>query len=313
MAKEEEELQTQIQVATQLQQHRRRGHGGRARGHSDATDDTIAGGMGSPGGGGDYTPIETFDKELEVNRIRFNTVKLFHARPGSSSSFFVLLIILNAHISIVEGLGTTYLADPICDDINTSLPLELHTIAFNSPYYLTTQGRRKLNGSLEEMKPLTSVRHSNLVSVFAVKVVFHSAAPVGVDLGGVGAGVPPPPQLMILTERMPGLTLQDVLEDCAALREERASGYLSQILGALNALHLRGLVHRGRPLTPWSHSLSSLPYPRYQCEMYRSSPKFRLVDIVTKQGHQTREGRVSYTIAGFTSVESFWKLRFEFG
>jgi translation initiation factor 2-alpha kinase 4 len=180
-----------------------------------------------------------------VNGVRFNTVKLFHARPGSYSSSFILLLISDMHITVVEGLGMTYLADPICDDINTSLPLELHTITFNSPYYLTTQGRRKLNGSLEEMERLTRARHSNLVSVFAVKVVFHSAAPVGVDLGGVGGGIPPPPQLMILTERMPGLTLQDVLEDCAALREERASGYLSQILGALNALHLRDLVHRG--------------------------------------------------------------------
>lgn len=89
-AKEEEELQTQIQVAVQRQQHQQRGFGGRARANSDATDDTIAGSVESPGGGGDYTPIETFDKELEVNGIKFSTVKLFHARPGPYSSSFIL-------------------------------------------------------------------------------------------------------------------------------------------------------------------------------------------------------------------------------
>lgn len=114
-----------------------------------------------------------------------------------------------------------------------------------------------------------NIRHSNLVSVFAVKLVFHSSA-AGVGVGGGGAL---PPQLMILMERLPGLSLQDVLEDCAVLREERASGYLSQILGALNAIHLRDIVHRGK-LSPFFTPLSySLYYARYQCQMYRSSAK----------------------------------------
>ncbi|EKM74744.1 hypothetical protein AGABI1DRAFT_109872 [Agaricus bisporus var. burnettii JB137-S8] len=255
-AKEEEELQTQIQVAVQRQQHQQRGFGGRARANSDATDDTIAGSVESPGGGGDYTPIETFDKELEVNGIKFSTVKLFHARP--------------------EGLGTTYLADPICDDINASLPLELHTITFDSPYYLTTQGKRKLTGLQEEIKRLMNIRHFNLVSVFAVKLVFHSSA-AGVGLGGGGAL---PPQLMILMERLPGLSLQDVLEDCAVLREERASGYLSQILGALNAIHLRDIVHRGLAPNPdFSTSspskvikLGKVGYHTRLLDLHRSNP-----------------------------------------
>ncbi|TFY73866.1 hypothetical protein EWM64_g10146, partial [Hericium alpestre] len=62
----------------------------------------------------------------------------------------------------------------------------------------------------------------------------------GANVAGAGA-----PQLAILTEPRPSLTLKDVLEDCEALREERAYDYLMQILNALHAIHSRDLVHRG--------------------------------------------------------------------
>lgn len=53
-----------------------------------------------------------------------------------------------------------------------------------------------------------NVHHPNLLSVLAVKLSFP-------HLG--------PPQLTILSEQRPALTLQDVLEDCDSLREDRAS------------------------------------------------------------------------------------------
>lgn len=40
----------------------------------------------------------------------------------------------------LECLGTTYLADPMCDDVHATLPLEVHTVEFNAEYYTTTQG-----------------------------------------------------------------------------------------------------------------------------------------------------------------------------
>ncbi|KAF8421714.1 kinase-like domain-containing protein [Boletus edulis BED1] len=50
-----------------------------------------------------------------------------------------------------------------------------------------------------------------------------------------------------------GLTLQDVLEDCDSLREDRAAircvDYLAQILSALNAVHSSDLVHQGLDTT----------------------------------------------------------------
>lgn len=146
------------------------------------------------------------------------------------------------------------MADPICDDINTSLPLELYTVTFESAYYVTTQGRKKLSMLQEDIQRLTSIRHPSLVSVFAVKLVhsqtFSSSSSslststnLVVQTAGLsvslahsgqehGKSVSPDvqlyhsgnaPQLMILTERMPGLTLWDVLEDCDFMREDKAS------------------------------------------------------------------------------------------
>lgn len=53
-----------------------------------------------------------------------------------------------------------------------------------------------------------NVHHPNLLSVLAVKLNFP-------HLGC--------PRLAILSEQRPALTLQDVLEDCDSLREDRAS------------------------------------------------------------------------------------------
>jgi len=45
-------------------------------------------------------------------------------------------------LTSIECLGTMYLVEPICDDVNATLPLELHVINFESHYYSTIQGRR---------------------------------------------------------------------------------------------------------------------------------------------------------------------------
>jgi translation initiation factor 2-alpha kinase 4 len=119
-----------------------------------------------------------------------------------------------------------YLADPVCDDINTTLPLELFVVTFQSRYYTTSQGlcddppkflflpnvhagRKKLKQVEAEIQRLTAVHHPNLTSVFAVKLTQPNSSR--------------PSQLMVLSEQAPVLTLQDVLEDCDSLRAERAS------------------------------------------------------------------------------------------
>lgn len=196
------------------------------------------------------TMTESFPNTVEVHGVQFNTVRLFHPRQ--------------------ESLGTMYLADPICDDIHTSLRLELYIVNFYSQYYTTSQGRKKLKQLEAEIQRLTTIQHANVIGVFAVKLTIpHSNGPS---------------QLMILSEPAPALTLQDVLEDCQFLREDRASEYLAQILAGLNAIHASDLVHRG--ITARSIGLTSgdrtsqskqiklgrVAFPTRLLDLHRSNP-----------------------------------------
>src|SRR4051812_11729929 len=100
------------------------------------------------------------------------------------------------------------MAEPVVDDISSVTPLELFLVTFESHYYITHQGRKKLNQVEQEIKNLITIRHPKLLSVYAVKLVFPAQSS---------------PLLMVLTEQTPALTLHDVLEDCESLREDRAS------------------------------------------------------------------------------------------
>ena len=102
------------------------------------------------------------------------------------------------------------MADPIVDDMKgPTVPLELYVVTFQSHYYTTNQGRKKLNQVESEIRNLISIRHSKLLSIYAVKLNLpHSSGP---------------PQLMVLMEQAPALTMHDVLQDCESLREDRAS------------------------------------------------------------------------------------------
>ncbi|KAG2338792.1 hypothetical protein BDR05DRAFT_984599 [Suillus weaverae] len=197
-----EELQEQIQADAQkhILAKEMQYKAARRRAQSDATEVPSSG----------DTLTESFPNEIEFRGVRFNAVKMFHPRK--------------------ECLGITYIADPLCDDVNATLPLEVHTISFNSDYYTTTQGKKKLHAAEAEIQKLINIQHPNLLSTFAVKLNFpYSGAP---------------PRLTILSEQRPALTLQDVLEDCERLREDRASEYLGQILSALNAVHSADIIHR---------------------------------------------------------------------
>ncbi|SJL11916.1 uncharacterized protein ARMOST_15330 [Armillaria ostoyae] len=191
------------------------------------------------------TPTETFDEDIEMNGIHFNTVKFFHPR--------------NAY------LGTIYGADPVCDDVNATLPLELHVITFGSHYYTTSQGRKKVKQVEEEITRLKSVRHPNVIRVLAVKLKApHSS----------GA-----PQLVILSEQSPALSLKDVLDDCDSLREDRVSDYIAQIFSGLNAIHVCDLVHRGISATSIGLVSGNCPSQSKLIKLTKVGYHTRLLDL----------------------------------
>lgn len=105
---------------------------------------------------------------------------------------------------------------------------------FASHYYITTQGKKKLKQVEAEIRRLITICHPNLLRVFAVKLTFPHTTGL--------------PQLVVLHESVPGLTLRDVLEDCDSIKESRASEYLVQILSGLNSVHAADVVHRGKYL-----------------------------------------------------------------
>src|SRR5258708_28482244 len=100
------------------------------------------------------------------------------------------------------------MAEPVVDDITLVSPLELFVVTFETHYYTTSQGKKKLHQVEQEIKNLINIRHPKLLSIYALKLVFPS--------NGV-------PVLMVLMEQTPPLTLHHVLEDCESIRQHRAS------------------------------------------------------------------------------------------
>ncbi|KAH6903402.1 other/PEK/GCN2 protein kinase [Coprinopsis sp. MPI-PUGE-AT-0042] len=199
--KEMQEMEAQMQqIALENMLAREEQHRSRKRANSETTEVPFS----------SDTPLQTFDTYIEVDGVRFNTVKLFHPRQGR--------------------LETTYLAEPIGDSHISVTPLELQVFTFESSYYSTSQGRKKLKQVEQEINTLTTIRHPNLLPVFYCKLSLpHSSDPA---------------QLIVLMEQAPQMSLYDVLQDSHFLREDRASHYLTQILQALNALHNKDLIHR---------------------------------------------------------------------
>jgi len=162
---------------------------------------------------------ETFDDVIEVEGIRFNTVKLFHPKPASMDrpcmEHLIKLKSPSSDISPLDPLGIVYKADPICDDVNLTLPLEVHALTFESAYYSSTQGKKKLRQIEAELQRLCRVKHRNVCRVYAVRLLFPLAGP---------------PRLSILMEERPTLTLFELLEDSGTLRLERAMVRLVNIV-----------------------------------------------------------------------------------
>jgi translation initiation factor 2-alpha kinase 4 len=89
--------------------------------------------------------VESFNNEMEFGGVMFNSVKIFHPKKGMFSLTFALPNMddsIHLWYHLLECLGMTYLADPVCDDVHATLPLEVHIITFVSSYYATSQGIR---------------------------------------------------------------------------------------------------------------------------------------------------------------------------
>ncbi|CAL1710511.1 unnamed protein product [Somion occarium] len=235
-AQRAEELQEQIRADVERQQQEQRA---RKRAMSDATEVPVIEDVP------DTTPTESFPKEISWQNVHFRAVKLFHPQK--------------------EPIGVIWQAEPVADDAKVSLQLELLNVTFESRYYSTNQGRKKLKQLESEVQRLVAVQQANLVTVLAVKLVTpHSSGP---------------PRLSILSEARPPVTLDDVLEDCDCLREDRASEYLGQILSALGAIHEADLVHRGLSSRCVGLVSGDRPGESKRVKVFKVSYHVRLLDM----------------------------------
>ncbi|EJC97866.1 uncharacterized protein FOMMEDRAFT_143407 [Fomitiporia mediterranea MF3/22] len=212
LAREEEEKQSQAdeQLLQQIEKdalrkeemrrEERERQKARRRAFSDATEKPLV-----------ETSIESFDSEIEISGVRFDTVRLYHGRQ--------------------ECLGTTYDAEPVCDEPHPAITLELHVIVFESSYYKTHPGRKKIDQVENEARRLTRLAsYDHVQRVLAVQ--------------SNGTRTSQPTRISILVEKKPSLTLKDVLLECDGLREERITSYLMQICTGLRTIHDAGLIHR---------------------------------------------------------------------
>ncbi|KIJ54354.1 hypothetical protein M422DRAFT_73814 [Sphaerobolus stellatus SS14] len=163
-------------------------------------------------------PVESFKEKIQIycpslgEDVEFDSVMIFNP--------------------IAQYFGTTWQAEPVCDAPRGSLLLDLHIISFDGNYYGSTKGRQKLDDLEKELRIQMGIKHPNIVAIHAVKLSMNY-----------------PPRLAILSERRMGMSLQDLLQAATSLNAEKATIFLRQCLSALNALHDRGLLHKGINLT----------------------------------------------------------------
>ena len=96
--------------------------------------------------------------------------------------------------------------------------------------------QEKLNNVKSEIKSLISTWHPKLLSIYAVKLNLPHSSGL--------------PQLMVLMEQAPALTMHHVLQDCESLRKDRASVRRTQTSFPL--LHIFKQVYSLR--TTWAKS-----------------------------------------------------------
>ncbi|KAH8114389.1 kinase-like domain-containing protein [Phellopilus nigrolimitatus] len=202
-ARRAEELLQQIEQDAQrkeeIQRQEKERHRARRRALSDATEKPMV-----------ETSIETFDKEIEAFGVRFDSVRLYHGRH--------------------ECLGITYSAEPVCDDPDISMALELHVVVIEASYYKTQPGKKKMDQVANELTRLTGINDDLVLRVFLAQLTVSKSDESS--------------RLIILMEKRPSLTLYHLLQDCDGLREDRVSQYMSQICSGLSKIHEAGLVHR---------------------------------------------------------------------
>ena len=108
--------------------------------------------------------------------------------------------------------------------------LAVKEIRISNPYYFSGDGKKKLLEIFTELETLSTVRHSNVVSIFDYKLK---------KLDGHWI-------VEILLEHCRGGSLEALVTRCGGIRLPLARTYMKQLLKALAYLHSQNIIHKGK-------------------------------------------------------------------
>ncbi|GAA6036515.1 hypothetical protein JCM8097_003543 [Rhodosporidiobolus ruineniae] len=113
------------------------------------------------------------------------------------------------------------------------------------PYFLTSQGKRKLGKVETDLDRIANLRHPHLLSLLGYRIVRHNPPffpqnPFATPATRSGEGW----SVLIVTSPT-SQTLEDLLNTVGELRTDRALAYFTQLVSALEYLHSQNVVHRG--------------------------------------------------------------------
>ncbi|KAI5477498.1 hypothetical protein MNV49_006345 [Pseudohyphozyma bogoriensis] len=110
-------------------------------------------------------------------------------------------------------------------------------------YFLTSQAKRKLTKIESELTHLRQLRHPHLISLYGARLTRYTPS----FLPSPTRTAPRNAEgytLVVLSESLPSQTLEDLLNACGELRQDRALALFIPIVGAVEYLHEKGMVHR---------------------------------------------------------------------
>ncbi|GAA6018919.1 hypothetical protein JCM10207_009197 [Rhodosporidiobolus poonsookiae] len=113
------------------------------------------------------------------------------------------------------------------------------------PYFLTSQGKRKLGKVEGDLDRIHALRHPHLLSLFGYRIVRHNPPFFPFNTfshpatrSGEGWSI------LIVTSPIRSQSLEDLLATVGELRSDRALAYFTQLVAAVEYLHTHNVVHR---------------------------------------------------------------------
>ncbi|BGP42493.1 eukaryotic translation initiation factor 2-alpha kinase [Rhodotorula kratochvilovae] len=187
---------------------------------------------------------ETALLEVDSNGERKVNMPLAHSRGAVKVEVTVRFGFATFSGEFSHWLGRIFSAELLTEG-KVPRPASAYVVEVLAPYFLTSQGRRKLSKIEADLDRIHAIQHPHILPVTAYRIVRYSPS-----------FFPPNPQaqrairsgegwtVLIATPPIRSQTLEDLLSTVGELRPDRALSYFTQLVSAVEHLHLHNIVHR---------------------------------------------------------------------